>query len=98
MEVLYKMAIVGTGQAGTLESSDIMVTISPAEGAKGIVLELQSPVVKQYGRHIEDLIVSLVREQGLTDVKIFANDRGALDCTIKARVLTAVARSKGGHV
>ncbi|SFL77828.1 citrate lyase acyl carrier protein [Pelosinus propionicus] len=93
------MAIVGTGQAGTLESSDIMVTISPAEGAKtGIVVDLQSPVVKQYGRHIENLIVSLVSEQGLTDVKVFANDRGALDCTIKARVLTAVARCKKDRI
>jgi citrate lyase subunit gamma (acyl carrier protein) len=89
------MAILGTGQAGTLESSDIMITISPAESASGIVLELASPVVKQYGRHIEELILNLVREQGLSDVKIHANDRGALDCTIQARVLTAIARSKG---
>lgn len=90
------MTIVGTGQAGTLESSDILVTVSPAESGSGIVLQLISPVVKQYGRYIEELIVSLVQEQGLTDVEINANDRGALDCTIKARVLTAIARSKMG--
>ena len=88
------MTIVGTGQAGTLESSDIMVTISPAESGSGIALQFMSPVVKQYGRHIKELIVSLVQEQGISDVQINANDRGALDCTIKARVLTAIARSK----
>jgi citrate lyase subunit gamma (acyl carrier protein) len=88
------MTIVGTGQAGTLESSDIMVTVSPAQSGSGIVLQLTSPVVKQYGRHIKELIVTLVQEQGLSDVEINANDRGALDCTIKARVLTAIARSK----
>ncbi len=88
------MTIVGTGQAGTLESSDIMVTISPAESGSGIALQLTSPVVKQYGRHIEELIITLVKEQGLSDVAINANDRGALDCTINARVLTAIARSK----
>lgn len=89
------MAILGTAQAGTLESSDIMITISPADSASGIVLELTSPVVKQYGRHIEELILNVVRDQGVSDVKIHANDRGALDCTIQARVLTAIARCKG---
>lgn len=88
------MTIVETGQAGTLESSDILITISPAESAGGIALELNSPVIKQYGRHIENLIVTIVREQGISGVKIYANDRGALDCTIRARVLTAIARSR----
>lgn len=92
------MTIVGTSQAGTLESSDIMVTVSPAESGSGIVVQLTSPVVKQYGRHIEALIVNLVQEQGLSDVQINANDRGALDCTIKARVLTAIARCKAEKV
>jgi citrate lyase subunit gamma (acyl carrier protein) len=92
------MTIVGTSQAGTLESSDIMVTVSPAESGSGIVVQLTSPVVKQYGRHIEALIVKLVQEQGLSDVQINVNDRGALDCTIKARVLTAIARCKAEKV
>jgi citrate lyase subunit gamma (acyl carrier protein) len=88
------MTLVGTGQAGTLESGDIMVTVSPAESGSGVVVQLMSPVVKQYGRHIEELIINLVHEQGLSDVQINANDRGALDCTIKARVLTAIARGR----
>ncbi|GMA99036.1 citrate lyase acyl carrier protein [Pelosinus sp. IPA-1] len=88
------MTIVGTGQAGTLESSDILVTVSPAESGSGIILQLTSPVIKQFGRHIEEFITNLAREQGLSDVTIHANDRGALDCTIEARVLTAIARSK----
>lgn len=87
------MILVRTGQAGTLESSDILITISPAESASGIVLKLNSPVIKQYGCHIENVIKGVMHEQGIVHATIHANDRGALDCTIKARMLTAIARS-----
>ena len=42
------MEILKSAAAGTLESSDAMVTVEPGEG--GIELELSSGVMNQYGR------------------------------------------------
>ena len=82
-------------QSGTVESNDIMISVSPAEAGKGIDLTLVSPVLKQYGRQIRELIEAVLKEKGIEDVVIHANDKGALDCTIKSRVSTAVLRSSG---
>lgn len=77
---------------GTLESSDIMVTILEDESQE-VAVELTSSVEKQFGDDIRKLIETTVRELGLTGVLIQATDKGALDCTIKARVKTAVYRA-----
>ncbi|VBB05254.1 citrate lyase acyl carrier protein citd [Lucifera butyrica] len=81
------------GQAGTVESNDIMVTVAPAEPGKGIAIELKSPVAKQFGRQIRAVIIDTLQECGISDAAVFANDKGALDCTIRARVKTAVGRA-----
>jgi len=81
-----------TAQAGTLESSDIMITVAPREKGSGVVIELESIVLAQYGNAIRQVLASLVSERDITDLYIKAVDRGALDCTIQARLLTALAR------
>lgn len=83
---LKKMA-----SAGTLESSDIMVTLQ--EGGNGIEIDLKSTVEKQFGDQIREVITKTLLNLGVTNVKVTAVDRGALDCTIKARVLTAYYRA-----
>ena len=88
MKVLQKAS-----QAGTIESNDIMVTVSPAGPGDGIRIELLSPLIKQFGRQIKSVIAETIQEYGLSDALIHANDRGALDCTIRARVRTAVERA-----
>lgn len=80
-------------QAGTIESGDILVQINPAEPGAGIEIELESPVKKQFGAHIRQLIASIVRQAGIEDARIHATDRGALDYAIEARVETALARA-----
>jgi len=82
-----------TAQAGTVESADILVIVSPAEPGKGIQVELVSPTLKQYGSHIRKLIADTVAAQGIADAQVHANDKGALDYTIEARVRTAVLRA-----
>lgn len=88
MENLLKIA-----QAGTLESSDIMITVVPGLVGSGIVIELQSIVMLQYGEDIRLTLEKIAMEQGCTDIQIKALDRGALDCTIRARILTALRRA-----
>lgn len=78
--------------AGTLESSDILITIEPA-AVGGIRIELSSVVEKQFGEHIRQVIRETATKHGVRDALIIANDRGALDCTIVSRVTTALYRS-----
>jgi citrate lyase subunit gamma (acyl carrier protein) len=80
--------------AGTLESSDLMVTVEPSDGGS-IELELQSSVLNQYGRQIRKVILETLNALGVTRAKVKVVDRGALDCTIRARVECAVYRSSG---
>ena len=76
--------------AGTLESSDAMVTVEPGEG---ISLELSSSVMNQYGRQIKATVLETLERLGVTEGKVTVVDKGALDCTLKARVECAVFRS-----
>ncbi|MFI3227557.1 MAG: citrate lyase acyl carrier protein [Clostridia bacterium] len=77
---------------GTLESSDIMITIL-AQDEKDITVELSSSVEKQFGDDIRQLIKQTVSDLGVDGVFVKAVDKGALDCTIKARVKTAIFRA-----
>ena len=77
--------------AGTLESSDCMVTVEPA--AKGLELELESAVIRQYGRQIRKVALETLKRLGVKKARVSIVDKGALDCTIKARVECAVMRA-----
>lgn len=82
-----------TARAGTLESGDIMITVAPGASGSGIVIALDSIVLAQYGRAIRNTINEVVSRQEITDIYIKAVDRGALDCTIAARLLAALSRA-----
>jgi len=79
-------------QAGTLESNDVVVTVAPADKGSGIAIEITSIVMAQFGPQIKKVVEGTLKEQGIADAFLKINDRGALDCTIHARVLTALAR------
>ena len=85
------MEIKKAAVAGTLESSDCMVTVEPGQGK--VDLDLDSAVMRQYGRQIRKVISETLDRLDVKDVKITVVDKGALDCTIKARVECAVYRS-----
>lgn len=86
------MELKTTGTAGTLESSDIMITIEPAQSG-GIDLSLESSVINQYGRQIKAEVLASLERLGVKNAKVIVNDHGALDCTIKARVECAYYRA-----
>ena len=85
------MVIYQKAMAGTLESSDIMVMVEPCE--QGIQIDLQSSVYHQFGEAIMETIRDVTQKFGVSSVCIHANDHGALDCTIRARVETALKRA-----
>ena len=78
-------------RAGTLESSDISVTVWPDE--EGLTVTLVSSVENQFGDAIRAAIREVAMEMGVTKAAIEAVDHGALDCTSRARVETAIERA-----
>ncbi len=87
------MLIEKSAVAGTLESSDAQVTVEPAEG--GIKLEISSSVMNQYGRQIKATVLETLERLDVKSGRVTVVDKGALDCTLKARVECAVFRSCG---
>lgn len=85
------MEIVKPAMAGTLESSDAQIMVEPGEN--GIELFLKSSVMNQYGRQIKETVLETLARLGVDNVRISVVDKGALDCTLKARVECAVFRS-----
>jgi citrate lyase subunit gamma (acyl carrier protein) len=86
------MELLKMGAAGTLESGDIHVEIEKGD-ENGVEIDLQSTVASLYGRRIKEVICEVLKEQGITSAHVTANDKGALDCTIRARVSTALFRA-----
>lgn len=85
------MEIEKAAVAGTLESSDCMVTVEDGDGNIDLVLE--STVIHQYGNQIRHVVLDTLESLGVQNVKIKIVDKGALDCTIKARLECALYRS-----
>ncbi|MBR6932798.1 MAG: citrate lyase acyl carrier protein, partial [Bacteroidales bacterium] len=75
--------------AGTLESGDIMIQISSGEGLE---IDLQSSVAAQFGSQIKAVITETLKGLGIENAAVKAVDKGALDCTIRARVTAAAVR------
>lgn len=78
--------------AGTLESSGAQVSIEPAEG---LHLRIQSSVINQYGCQIRQTVMETLSRLEVKNARVIVVDKGALDCTLKARVECAVYRSCG---
>jgi citrate lyase subunit gamma (acyl carrier protein) len=80
-------------QAGTLESSDALVLVEPVAAGSGRKIELESNVMRQYGKHIRQQVEKALDKLGVVDIRILVKDKGALDATVQARVETAIRRS-----
>ena len=85
------MEIVKPAMAGTLESSDAQIMVEPGEN--GIELFLKSSVMNQYGRQIKATVLETLERLGVKNARVTVVDKGALDCTLKARVECAIVRS-----
>ena len=85
------MRITKPAVAGTMESSDVMIQLSPGDGS--VEIELSSTVDMYYRDDILKVIGDTLKEVGIDSVRVNAMDHGALDCTIRARVTTAVKRA-----
>ena len=88
---------VKNASAGTLESGDILIQIFPSD-AEGVQISLDSTVAYQFGDQIKTVITETLQGLGIDHVAVKATDKGALDCTIRARVTAAAVRATGKDV
>lgn len=77
---------------GTMESSDVMIRVYPSD--EKLCVEVESIVYRQFGKHITELIRRTAVESGIEHGVIEVRDFGALDCTICARLETALSRAE----
>lgn len=87
------MKIVQAAMAGTLESSDLMVKVSPDENGLDVVIH--SEVYKQFGDRIAEVVNETLSAFNIKQGQIIIDDKGALDCVIRARVQAALLRGTG---
>ena len=90
------MKLITTGSAGTMESNDIMIAVEPTDES-GVQVELTSNVYQQFGKQIIAVIRETAAGYGVENALITAVDKGALDCTVRARVAAALTRAAQCH-
>jgi citrate lyase subunit gamma (acyl carrier protein) len=78
--------------AGSLESSDVLITVTPLEEER-VEYVIESIVIQQFGKRIRRVTEEMAQQAGLTGARIHVQDRGALECTLRARLETAIERS-----
>ncbi len=76
--------------AGTLESGDVMIRIAPLD-TQDIDLQINSSVEKQFG----DAILDVLARYNVRGVQLNVDDKGALDCILRARLEALLARASG---
>ncbi len=86
------MQIIKKGQAGTMQSSDLMVMVEPADE---LTVEIESTVKKQFEHLIRAKLDEVLVKNGVTKARISVSDRGALDYAIEARLEAALQRAGG---
>ena len=84
------MKIVKHAFAGTLESSDVYVEVHPNDKTQ---IEIESVVTSQFREAIMQTIRQMLDTFGVTGAQVVLKDRGALDCTVRARLETALRRA-----
>ena len=89
------MKIIKEAMAGTLESSDLLVKVAPGEPNR-LEIHIRSEVMRQFGIQIRAVVDDTLAKLGVSAGEITIDDKGALDCAIRARLQTAILRSAGG--
>jgi len=80
-------------QAGTMQSSDLMIFLEPADT---LSIEIESTVKKQFEHLIRARIEAVLERHGVKTGTVRVTDRGALDYAIEARMETALGRATEG--
>ena len=90
------MKVIKESIAGTLESSDLLVKVTPTDkGTLDIVIKTHE--FKQIGKQIRHVVTDTLAQFSVSAGSIVIEDKGALDCVIRARVQAAILRACGSN-
>ncbi len=81
--------IMKIGVAGSLESNDALITVTESHKTE---ITIKSIVYDFFHTQIEEVIATVLKEFNITNVNVLCEDKGALDYTIRARLITALSR------
>ena len=82
------------GMCGSLESNDWIITVKESINPNNEIV-INSIVKDFFFEQIYQVIDETLKEKNISNVLIDCNDKGALDFTIKARLLCALERYFG---
>ncbi len=91
------MKIIKKAQAGSFESSDILILAEKPTEAKGRVIQLKSIVEKQYGDKILKTVNEVLDKFEVSDIHLVVHDKGALKPVIEARMETVLLRASNNQ-
>ena len=77
------------GVAGTLESNDALITVSEHDSLE---IHIESIVYEFFGDAIKQVVIDTLEQLKIDKIKVEVKDKGALDYTIRARLIAAVKR------
>ena len=73
---------------------DVMIRIAPLD-TQDIDLQINSSVEKQFGDAIRTTILDVLARYNVRGVQLNVDDKGALDCILRARLEALLARASG---
>ena len=79
--------------AGSYESCDCKITVSKNVKTEIII---DSIVLEQFGDEIRRVLTETLNEYKISNILVECFDKGALDYTVKSRLITALKR--GGYI
>lgn len=82
------------GICGSVESNDCLITVKESIG---LTIHLESIVIDYFGDQIIEVIKSTLQELQVENIEVTCIDKGALDYTIKARLITAIERMNNNN-
>lgn len=85
-----KLQLFHTAHAGTLESSDCLVTVAPGEG---FALDYRGANSVIFAKRTELLVRGILEKHSLKEARVTIQDQGAIEITIMARLETALLRA-----
>ena len=77
------------GMAGSFSSNDALITVSESDE---LVIKIESIVDDFFHDQIDKVVRDTLKELNINKIKVEVNDKGALDYTIRARLITAISR------
>lgn len=86
------MQIIKPAIAGTTESGDVQIMISPNKG-NGLEINLNSIVKAQFGDAIIETVKGILEASDIKDAMVQLQDKGAFDWVIRARMQAALCRA-----